>query len=240
MSATPHTVSDVMTPTVVALMSGAPFKDIVRTMRQWRISALPVLDDERRVVGVVSEADLLLKEEFHVGALDPKTRMNRFADLAKAGARTAGELMTAPAVTVAADATLAQAARTMARYGVKRLPVVDRTGRLQGIVSRRDLLQVFLRDDEDIAREVRRDVVGPLFPDPVEPIQVHVRDGVVRLTGRVRNTASVPVATRLARAVEGVVDVDCALAGPPRVPDLDPDLPDTGDRPDPKESRTAR
>ncbi|MGW2515521.1 CBS domain-containing protein [Streptomyces sp. NPDC001617] len=244
MYGTPRTVSDVMSRTVVALASGAPFKDIVKAIRQWQVGALPVLDEDRRVVGVVSAADLLPKEEFRDSSPDRHTRLTRATDLAKAGARTAGELMTAPALTVRADATLAQAARTMARYGVKQLPVVDESGVLQGIVSRSDLLQVFLREDADIAQEVRREIVAPFFPDPFEPIEVRVRDGVVRLTGRVRDTAFVPVAIRLTRAVEGVVDVDCRLAGPPRRPDLDPDLPDaadgTGDRTDPRQARSAR
>jgi CBS-domain-containing membrane protein len=226
MHGTPYFVSDVMTHTVVALEHNTPFKDIVRAMRRWHVAALPVVDAARRVVGVVSEADLLPKEEFRGTGPDDYARMRRRADLAKAGARTAGELMTAPAVTAAADDTLAHAARTMARYQVKRLPVVDDDGVLTGIVSRSDLLKVFLRDDEDIARVVRREVVARLFPDPSEPIGVDVRNGIVRLTGGVRDSGLVPVAARLVRAVPGVVDVECALGGPRRHPDLDPDLPD--------------
>ncbi|MFF4054942.1 CBS domain-containing protein [Streptomyces sp. NPDC001668] len=225
MPGTPHTVSDVMTRTVVALGSGRTFKDIVKAMERWRVSALPVVDAEHRVVGVVSEADLLPKEEFRDGDPDRYTELRRLSDLSKAGARVAGELMTAPAVTAPADETLARAARTMAGFRVKRMPVVDADGVLQGIVSRSDLLKVFLRDDEDIARQVRREVVALLFPDPLEPVRVQVRDGVVTLTGRVRDTSVVSVAARLVRAVEGVVDVDCALLGAPRRPDLDPDLP---------------
>ncbi|MFJ4201161.1 CBS domain-containing protein [Streptomyces sviceus] len=225
MPGTPHTVRDVMTRTVVALRSDTTFKDIVKAMERWRVSALPVVDGEHRVVGVVSEADLLPKEEFRDGDPDRYARLRRLSDLTKAGARLAEELMTAPALTVPADETLARAARTMARHRIKRLPVVDADGVLQGIVSRSDLLKVFLRDDEDIAREVRREVVAFLFPDPVEPIRVEVRDGVVTMTGRVRDTSIVPVAARLVRAVEGVVGVDCVLMGAPRMPDLDPDLP---------------
>ncbi|WP_405933226.1 CBS domain-containing protein [Streptomyces sp. NBC_00827] len=223
---TPHIVSDVMTRTVVALGRGATFKDIVKTMQQWKVSALPVLEGERRVVGVVSEADLLAKEEFRDGDPDRYTQLRRLSDLVKAGAVTAEELMTAPAVTVPAYASLAQAARIMARSKVKRLPVVDDEGRLKGIVSRSDLLKVFLRDDEEIAEEVRREVVAHLFPTPIVPIRVEVSDGVVTLAGRIRDTTLVPVAARLVRAVEGVVDVDCVLMGPPRRPDLDADFPD--------------
>lgn len=105
------------------------------------------------------------------------------------------------------DATLAQAARTMARARVKRLPVVDSAGLLQGVVSRADLLKVFLRTDDEIAEEVRREVVSYLFPTPDSRVRVEVLDGVVNLVGQVRDTALVPVAARLVRAVEGVVDV---------------------------------
>ncbi|MFE0731484.1 CBS domain-containing protein [Streptomyces antibioticus] len=213
MHGTPHIVSDVMTHTVAAVGRGATFKEIVKLMRDWKISALPVLEGEGRVVGVVSEADLLPKEEFRDSDPDRSTQLSRLADLAKAGAVTAEELMTSPALTVRADATLAQAARTMARAKVKRLPVVDSVGLLEGVVSRADLLKVFLRTDEDMAEEVRREVVAYLFPAPGSNVRVAVREGVVTLTGRVRDTSLVPVAARLIRAVEGVVDVDFDLTG---------------------------
>ncbi|MER6983701.1 CBS domain-containing protein [Streptomyces carpinensis] len=209
-----------MTHTVVAVGRDAPFKDIIDLMGQWKVSALPVLEGEGRVIGVVSEADLLPKEEFRDSDPDRFTQLRRLSDLAKAGALTAEELMSTPAVTVHADATLAEAARIMAQRGIKRLPVVDGEGLLEGVVSRGDLLKVFLRPDDDIAEEVDREVLASLFPAPIEPIHVEVRDGVVTLTGRVRDTSMVPVAARLVRAVEGVVDVEChlvsgtALTGP--------------------------
>lgn len=162
----------------------------------------------------VSEADLLPKEEFRDSDPDRYTQLRRLADLAKAGAVTAEELMTSPALTVGSGETLAQAARTMARARVKRLPVVDAGGVLEGVVSRADLLKVFLRTDEEIAEEVRREVVAYLFPSPDSAVRVDVRDGVVRLGGRVRDTSLVPVAARLVRAVEGVVSVDFDLTPP--------------------------
>ncbi|WP_202470086.1 CBS domain-containing protein [Streptomyces sp. SID2888] len=202
-----------MTRSVVAVSRDAPFKDIVRLMGQWKVSALPVLEGEGRVVGVVSEADLLPKEEFRDSDPDRSTQLRRLSDLEKAGAVTAGELMSTPAVCVHADSTLAQAARLMARRRIKRLPVVDAEGMLEGVVSRADLLKVFLRPDGEIADEVRRDIADILFPSPVEPIHVMVTEGVVTLTGKVQDTALIPVAVRLARAIEGVVDVDCHLSG---------------------------
>ncbi|MFF3582522.1 CBS domain-containing protein [Streptomyces mirabilis] len=214
MHGTPHIVSDVMTHTVAAIGRKANFKEIVQLMEQWKVSALPVLEGEGRVIGVVSEADLLPKEEFRDSDPDRHTQLRRLSDLAKAGAVTAEDLMTAPAVTVQANATLAHAARTMAHAKVKRLPVVDDMGLLEGVVSRGDLLKVFLRGDEDIAEEVRREVVSYLFRAPSAPVRVQVQDGVVTLTGRVRDTSLVPVAARLVRSVEGVVDVEFELTGP--------------------------
>lgn len=137
--------------------------------------------------------------------------MRRLPDLAKAGAVRAEELMSTPAVTVHADATLAEAARIMALRHVKRLPVVSSEGVLEGVVSRGDLLKVFLRPDNDLADEIRRDIVDVLFPAPVEPIHIRVTDGIVTLTGRVGDPARIPLAARSVRGVEGVVGVDCRL-----------------------------
>ncbi|MEU5591822.1 CBS domain-containing protein [Streptomyces sp. NPDC020298] len=209
MYGTPRIVSDVMTHTVAAVGRRAPFKEIVQMMQDWQVSALPVIEGEGRVVGVVSEADLLPTEELRDA---PEDQPRLPADRAKVGAVTAEDLMSSPALTVRADATLAEAARIMARAGVKRLPVVDGIGLLEGVVSRADLLKVFLREDEDIADAIRREIVSYLFPPPASAIQVEVHDGVATLTGRVRDTSLVPVAARLVRAVEGVVDVRFDLA----------------------------
>ncbi|MFE9774573.1 CBS domain-containing protein [Streptomyces sp. NPDC005931] len=208
----PHIVSDVMTRAVAAVGRGACFKEIVRLLQDRKVSALPVVTDAGRVIGVVSEADLLPKEEFRDSDPDRYTQLRRLSDLAKAGGLTAEELMTSPAVTVRADVTLAEAARLMSRSRVKRLPVVDEDGILEGIVSRADLLRVFLRDDEEIAEEVRREVVAHLFPAPGSAVRVEVDEGVVRLVGQVRDTSLIPAAARLIRAVEGVVDVEFAPA----------------------------
>lgn len=216
---TPHTVGDVMTRTVIGVGREAPFKDIVRTLEQWGISALPVLEGDSVVVGVVSEADLLAKEQFHDHTPSRMEETRVMRQLVKASGVTAGELMTAPAVTVHASAPLSLAARTMAVYRIKRLPVTDGEGRLEGIVSRSDLLKVFLRDDEEIAEEVRSEVAELLFP--TRDVTVSVQDGVVTLDGEIGDTMMIPVAARLAKAVEGVVDVDMRLHGEPRRPVID-------------------
>ncbi|KAA6212536.1 CBS domain-containing protein [Streptomyces albofaciens JCM 4342] len=209
----PRTVGDVMTRTVISIGRAAPFKEIVRTMEQWKVSALPVVEGEGRVVGVVSEADLLPKEEFRDHTPSRIEQLRVLDALIKSGGVTADELMTAPAVTVHADATLAQAARTMAWYRIKRMPVVDAVGRLEGVVSRSDLLKVFLREDAEIAEEVRRTVIGQLFAHREHDLTVRVFEGIVTLSGTLADTALIPVAARLARAVEGVVEVDIQLRG---------------------------
>ncbi|MFI8371913.1 CBS domain-containing protein [Streptomyces sp. NPDC085466] len=211
MTTRPFSVADVMTKKVVAVRPDASFKEIVTAMERWKVTALPVLEGEGRVVGVVSEADLLLKEEFHDHRLGMVEQLRRRDATAKAGSDRAAELMTTPAVTVRPEASLPRAARLMATHRVKRLPVVDADGMILGVVSRSDLLKVFLRSDEELADEVRRDVVGHLFPLSRDRIEVRVDAGVVTLTGDVRDSTLIPLAERLARAVEGVVDVRCAL-----------------------------
>ncbi|KFG06374.1 MULTISPECIES: CBS domain-containing protein [Streptomyces] len=208
---TPHIVSDVMSLPAVAVRRDTPFKDIVRAMTDRQVSAVPVVEGDGRVVGVVSEADLLPKEEFRDRDLTRAEQLRRMSDLAKAGAVTAEEVMSAPAIVAHPDVTLAQAARIMAVNRVKRLPVIDDEGRLLGVVSRGDLLKVFLRSDEDIEEEVRRTVVAYLFPALSHTIHVTVQDGVVTLRGRVRDPTLGWVAERLVRAVEGVVDVHARL-----------------------------
>ncbi|WP_031077884.1 CBS domain-containing protein [Streptomyces sp. NRRL S-118] len=213
-SRSPHTVNDVMTSTVVAVGLDARFEEIVAAMKEWQVTAVPVLEGEGRVVGVVSEADLLAKEELRDKEPTLIGQKERLAGYAKAGAVIARDLMSSPAVTVLAGATLPQAARLMAEHRVKRLPVVDEQGILKGIVSRSDLLKVFLRTDEDLAAEVRREVVDRFFPVSRGGIEVAAEQGCVTLTGAVRDATLIPVAERLTRAVEGVVDVRCDLIAP--------------------------
>ncbi|MFF2848843.1 CBS domain-containing protein [Streptomyces sp. NPDC058001] len=203
MPASPHIVSDVMTHTAVAVGRHAPYKQIVELMDQWKVSALPVLEGEGRVIGVVSEADLLPKEEFHLD--EPQGPVPSVADSAKAGAVVAEELMSSPAVTVHPSATLPEAARIMARRQVKRLPVVDDTGMLEGVVSRGDLLKVFLRPDGEIADEIRHTVLDHL--PATARVTVSVAEGVVTLGGTLPSATLIPLVARAVRAVEGVVDI---------------------------------
>lgn len=204
-------VASVMTKDVVAVTSGTGYKEIVERMRERGVSAVPVIDGERQVIGIVSEADLLLKEEQPAPRLG-NALLHTKGDATKAEGRNAADLMTAPVVTVGPEATLAEAARLMHRRRVKRLPVVDEEGRLVGIVSRADLLQPFLRSDESIAEEVRTAVLlQTLVIDP-EAVTVAVEDGVVRLEGELETRSLAAIAARLVKAVDGVVAVDNRLS----------------------------
>ncbi|MFF9628946.1 CBS domain-containing protein [Streptomyces fradiae] len=211
MRASPYTVSDVMSHTAVAVGSRASYKEIVEVMQQWRVSALPVLAGEGRVIGVVSEADLLPKEGYRSGA-ERAFASGGAPDAAKAGAVLAEDLMSTPAVTIHADATIAEAARVMARRKVKRLPVVDAQGLLEGVVSRSDLLKVFLRSDAEIAAEIRESILPDIRG--TRGMRVKVEEGVVNLSGELPDSTIIPLLARAVRAVEGVVDIRLDLHNP--------------------------
>ncbi|WP_432971482.1 CBS domain-containing protein [Dactylosporangium sp. CA-233914] len=202
-------VRDVMTTSVVTVAPDLGYKQIADLLVEVGVSALPVVGDDRRVLGVVSEADLLHKVEYNGADVHPglfERRRSREAKQ-KATGETAAELMTGPAVTVAASAPLTVAARLMERHNVKRLPVVDDDGHLTGIVARRDLLRRYLRTDDEIRADVLDGVLsGVLWLDPIE-VAVAVAEGHVSLTGKVDRRSTAQIAVRLTRAIDGVVGV---------------------------------
>jgi CBS domain-containing protein len=198
-----------MTADAMSVDAEAPFKQIVDIMEAFGYNALPVVDSSGRVLGLVSSADLVPKIEFAGTEEQPHLFEGRRHRTArdKAAATAAAELMTTPAVTVLPQTTLVEAAKIMDSGDLKRLPVVDELGRLTGMVTRSDLLKVFLRDDTDIRREIRTEVLADLVG--VEPSQIHVDvdDGVVTLLGRLDRRSLVPVTIRHIERVAGVVDV---------------------------------
>jgi CBS domain-containing protein len=206
-------VRDVMTTEVVAVQPWTPFREIVDRLAEHRISAAPVLDADGRVLGVVTEADLLLKQEHPDLELNVPLVWSRRRRLEreKAAAVVADKLMTTPAVTVPPTTTVTEAARRMHTAGVKRLPVVDETGRLVGIVSRADLLKVFTRPDNAIRREIMEDVIVGDFMMAPSRFFIHVDDGVVVLQGRVERRSLIPYLVRTVHGVEGVVRVEDRL-----------------------------
>lgn len=179
------TIETLMTTDVVTVTPDTPIKRVAQLLTRHRISGVPVRTGDGTVVGVVSEADILRGEP---------------------GARTAGEAMTSPALTVAPSASVNEAARLMTARGINRLPVL-RDGRLVGIVSRADLVRAFHRSDDEIADELNEDVLlHQLWISP-DDVLVTVEDGIVELTGRVENKTQAELVAAYALRVPGVVDV---------------------------------
>ncbi len=206
-------VGELMTSAVVHVRPDTGFKEIARLLAEHDITAVPVLDQEDRPLGLVSEADLLLNEaarEDPAGLLLTPDLPPR--ERARSRATTAVGLMTAPAVCARPEWTVVEAARLMQSERVKRLPVVDEAGRLVGIVSRSDLLRVFLRHDTAIREEIRAEVLRRVLGIDPDALDVQVHNGRVTLTGTLNHHGQAPVVERLCRGVDGVVDLTSHLS----------------------------
>jgi CBS domain-containing protein len=205
-------VRDVMTRELIIARPTTPYKQLVSRMIANRISGLPVVDRAGRLLGVVSETDLLCRAEQGDDGPVP-TRPGRFAGHTtrsrwyKATGLTANAVMTAPAVTVSADETLATVAQRFAETGLRRLCVTDTDGRLVGMLGRQDLLRPFLRCDQDIQHEVETQVLKRTLHATAAAARATVDNGVVLLTGRLEYQGDVTVASDLARHVPGVIAV---------------------------------
>jgi len=210
------TVKDVMTAEVVAVRRDTTFKELAAVLRRYRVSALPVVDDAGRVIGVVSEADLLAKEAL----ADPgvMAEVLHRKDVRKAEGLTAGDLMTSPPVTAAPEDQVEQAARMMHFMRIKRLPVVNSGGQLVGIVSRSDVLAVFDRPDEDIRTEIVDTMLVHEFLIDPRQFRVTVESGVVTMEGTPETAALGRALVRKARHVPGVVAVRDRLTYPDTYP----------------------
>ena len=211
-------VKDVMTNEVVSVRETAEYKEIVAAMRKLHISALPVLDEEDRLVGVVSEADLLLKEVGQGALGGYLISTGRRGERAKAAGFTAAELMSSPALTIGPDDSVSGAARLMHDRHVKRLPVVDDEGRVVGILSRVDVLSVFARPDGEIRDEVIRNIIQGDFAFAPNQINVTVRSGVVTVSGQVESREVARELIDALKHAEGVVGARSRLSYPPPDP----------------------
>jgi len=209
------TVQDVMTRKVIAVKRSADFKQIAHVLREFRVSACPVVNDAGRVVGVVSEADLLHKTagcEMPAGLIRLRWKLGEESKLT---AVTAAQLMTSPAIVISPDAPVQIAARVMRDRRLKRLPVVTRDGQLIGIVSRVDLLSVYDRQDADIVDETMKVIISEFALDPAD-IDVTVSSGVVTVAGLVGLTETALDLLARIRHIEGVVAVrDRLIVGQP-------------------------
>jgi CBS-domain-containing membrane protein len=202
-------VADLMTTEVVSVDETAGFKQMVELIEQHRISALPVVDGQRRVIGVVSEADLILKEDrIDLGEQHVFESHRRRQERERAGATTARELASVPAVTIGPGDSVREAAKLMHDRAIKRLPVVDGDGRLVGVISRSDVLRVFMRSDDEIRREIVEDVIRHTMLLDAPTLVISVTDGIVTATGEVDRKTDAEILTRLSAAVAGVVAVE--------------------------------
>ncbi|WP_440085904.1 CBS domain-containing protein [Streptosporangium sp. LJ11] len=205
------TVKDVMTCQVISTGENTCFKDITEMLLTHALSALPVVDDEGHVAGVVSEADLLrgrqLWEQFPGEHHPSPTTPPQKPRAGRTGGEVARDLMSTPAVTISKDASVVAAGRLMHEKAVKRLPVIDEHGRLAGIISRCDLLKMFIRSDREIEHEVRVEVLTRSLWMDTSRVQVTVKDGVVTLSGRMTLRADTRTTLWMTRQINGVVDV---------------------------------
>jgi CBS domain-containing protein len=203
------TAGDVMTTDVVTTRVDAPYREVVDLLATHQISAVPVVDDAAHVIGVVSEADLLRKVEF-LGEEDERRifeRPSRRTARTKAHGVTAGELMSTPPITVTRATPVVAVAKLMEAERVKRVPVVDHEDRLLGIVSRRDLVKMYLRADSEIREDVEANVLRrALWLEPVD-VRVTVSEGVATLSGQVDRKTTAEFAEHLSAAVPGVVAI---------------------------------
>lgn len=207
-------VSALMSKDVITVRPETPLKEVASLLAERRVSGAPVTDAAGKVLGIVSEADILAKEQGpatpHRGVLGWLLEAD-FGDEDKLAARTAGEAMTAPAITIGAGRQASEAARVMTEHGVKRLPVVDSGGNLLGILTRSDLVRAFARGDDDIAREIREIVHGTLWIDD-ERLHVGVSEGDVTLEGTVERRWDAELLPRFVARIPGVVSVTADVA----------------------------
>jgi CBS domain-containing protein len=206
-------VRDVMTRDVITVRPETPLKDVARLLVEYAISGVPVVSPDGSVLGVVSEADFLLKEQ--AGGEAPRHRplASLFGDsaptrerLEKVAAATAGEAMSSPAIAIEADQSVHEAADLMVRRAVNRLPVTDHRG-LVGIVTRADLVRAYVRPDDELERAIRDEVLlRTLWLDP-DAFEVLVTQGVARISGRVERRSTAAAIERMAALVPGVVGV---------------------------------
>ncbi len=201
------TVRDVMTTEVVTVGEATHYKEIVQKLAAHGVSAVPVVDADGRVVGVVSEADLIHKVEFAGEQAPLLERRWRRSGRAKATGEIAADLMSSPPIVVRPAVPLAGAAKIMDAEMVKRLPVVDGAGQLVGIVSRRDLLRVYLRDDDAIRDEILHEVLRRTLWIANDALTVTVHSGVVTLAGTVDRSSTIPLVVSLVEGVGGVTEV---------------------------------
>ena len=213
------TVKDVMSTHVIAVRQRAGYKEMAAMLHDQRVSAFPVIDDDNKVIGVVSETDLLAKEALEGTVPWTLQSLPRQHVRSQVNGVTAAELMTKPAVTIGPDKSVTDAARLMFNMRVKRLPVVSDDGTLIGIVTRSDVLSVYSRPDAEIQRQVTQDLILDTFLCDPDRFTVTVTDGIVTIEGTPETAVVGHELVNDTRHVEGVVAVRDRLSYPANPPD---------------------
>jgi CBS domain-containing protein len=204
-------VRDVMSTEVVVTTPAAPLRDVLELLASRGVTGLPVVDDDDRVIGVVSQADILATTAGRTGtSVIADLLLAKTKGAPATGARTAGEAMSSPAHVIDEDCPITEAAAQMLDLGVKRLPVV-RGGKLVGIVTRSDLLRGYSRSDDEITKEIRDDVLARLLGHSPTEVAVHVERGMVALCGHVQTRSEAEVIEGLVLRVPGVVSVKASI-----------------------------
>jgi len=209
-------VRDLMTSDVVTVRPTTPIKDVAKLLVEHRISGMPVVDPGGRLIGVVSEGDLLFKEH-EPDSIERRPLARIFGDSAetrselnKVLALTAGDAMTTPAITISAEAPIAEAAGTMTRSRVNRLPVVEGET-LVGVISRADVVRAIVQTDEALAKAIREDVLyRTLWLDP-DRFNVVVTNGEARISGEAERRSEADMIERVTAMVPGVISVSTQL-----------------------------
>ncbi len=214
------TVRDVMTRSVLSVRPDTPLKEVAQLLIEHRISGLPVVDAAGKVVGVISEGDLLVKEQ-EPGAIRHRPLARLFGEsaatrrlIAKAEASIAGDAMTSPPITIEPDALVGAAAAQMIERTVNRLPVAEQ-GKLVGIITRADVIRSFVQTDEALAEAIRDEVLRrSLWLDP-NAFSVEVTNGMARISGKVERRSTAAMVGRMVEMLPGIVsaetDIDWTL-----------------------------
>ncbi len=203
-----------MTTSVVAVRKDASFKEMAAMLRSRRISAFPVVDDAGRVIGVVSEGDLLVKEAVQADGTSLFAALRHLKEDDKATGITAGDLMTGPAVTIGPDVPVEDAARVMYDRRVKRLPVVNTAGRCSGSSAGSTCWPCSAARTR---RSGTRSCAGCFRASRRQhrrTSSVAVRDGIVTITGDAQTDQAGRAIIDAIRHVQGVVAVRDRLSVP--------------------------
>lgn len=199
-------VLDIMTMDVLTARPDESLKDAARTMVRAGVSGLPVVDSSGTLVGIITEADFLEREADR----SRRRLLNAMLDECDSvvEAETVGEVMSTDPVVIFPEATVTEAARMMAHHHVKRLPVVDESGKLVGIISRADVVAVFTRPDDVIEDEIREDIIRRVLLLEPDALDVQVKDGIVHISGTVPTATDARLLDELVRRIDGVVRLD--------------------------------